>query len=273
MATKEEHINIGTFEATSVSEAVSHLKRFELLCEVKKWTEPKEIVSRFRLTLGVSASLWDSTLNENDLKDFDTYKAAFTKFFIKSNSSIVAQQELSTFNLENFKTVNELYHAILAKGQEAGQLGEALATPFLSALPHEMRQFCLGTDDPNLANFVKRANIFAATSSTKKPTSSVNPVLDDKIVALTKEVDRLKADRHASRGRQRNFNPRRWDNSPRRRPNYRTPSPRRSPSPRRPPQNRYRSPSPNRNRFRKPLQCYNCQKYGHTAKMCWHRKN
>ena len=266
--------SVGVFNGGSVVEATTHLKRFELMATLKKW-EPAEKLARFRISMGGSASLWDTSLAETDQKDFDAYVAAFKKFFVKGTAKIIAEQELFSFKLADFQDINALWAALLAKGSEAGVTGEQLTTPFLNALPHDIKIHCLGTDDPKIENFLSRAKLYAAT---KEPKKVVAPVIDPQIVALTKQMDNLRSrfDKNESEKGKNNFAPRRpysprRQNSPRR-----FSGPRRSQTPFRrgdrqqSPDRRRRPPSP-KSAPRKPLQCYHCHKIGHIARDCWHK--
>jgi len=292
-----DDLKIGKFEATSVSEAVTHLARYKLLADLKKW-EAAEKLARFRVSMGEHALLWDSTLSEAEKGSFDTYEVAFTKYFIKSTNSLVAEQELLNFKLENFKSVPELWAAILAKGSECGKTGEALCTPFLTALPEPHRLYCLGTDTPTLTNFLNRAKLFAATHKTTpanpQGVHATNDSPNEQINALTNEVKHLKLKmeqngqgrgrqpfQNGQYGRQQNFGRPRQNS----RQNYGSQPGRQNRSNSR---NRFRSPSPDRNRNRygrqnsrrspspnrRPVpQCWICSKWGHRSFECWHKNS
>ena len=271
----DDHKVIGKFEATSVSEAVTHLARFKLLADLKKWEAPEKL-ARFRVSMGEHALLWDSTLSQAELASFDAYEAAYSKYFIKSTNSLVAEQELLNFKLKDFKSVPELWSAILAKGSECGKKGEDLCTPFLTALPEPHRLYCLGTDTPTLTNFLNRAKLFAATHKTTPASPqgvhATNDSPNEQINALTNEVKNLKLKmeqngqgrgrqpfQNGQYGRQQNFR----SNSRNR---FRSPSP----SPRYGRQNNRKSPSPNR---RPVPQCWICSKWGHRSFECWHKNS
>ena len=268
--------SVGVFMGGSVAEAVTHLKRFDLMSKLKKW-EPEEKLARVRISMGGSASLWDSSLEEANLASYEAYEAAYKQFFVKSSSKIIAEQELLSFKLENFTDINALWAALLAKGTEAGVSGEQLATPFLNALPNDVKIHCLGTDNPNIANFLSRAKLYVATNAQKKVVAPVTPNPDDPVVALTRDMRNLRSrfdrkDKEESKTKfahrrqgspNRAYSPGRYYNGPRKRPQ--TPF-RKWDKPQSP--DRRRSPSP---KYRKPIKCYNCGKMGHMSRVCWHK--
>jgi hypothetical protein len=288
------------FNGSSVTEAVTHLTKFKILATVKQWTTDDVKINRFILTFGEHPLLWFGALDATEKDTFAHLEDAYNGYFVNQTNRILAEQELLNLNLKNYKDINELWAAILTKGSEAGKSGEDLSTPFLMALPQQMRQYCLSTDNPNLKNFLKRAKTFSATTEQKQNTRQQgafamtdgammsDSTVNAEIAALTKTVGDLKllvekgADRGRSRygtgrpstpfrgrgrspapSRQRYQSPFRQRDQSRARQPFRSPSRQRYRSPSRP---RYdRSPSSSRPRY----QCWNCGKIGHRAATCW----